>query len=135
MNLSTQPMRYLASSTVHVLEHFQAASLRLMLPISSVLMAEPVRTLHFNFPPLMITFWCFMFSGQLCGDCEHDYGITFDLRYCRQNCGATGIVLLIAICVVTLLVSLAVLYFDFPLPNELKGVIFFAQVMYYSHEN
>ena len=29
---------------------------------------------------------------------------------------------------VTLVLSLLVLYFDFPLPNELKGVIFFAQV-------
>ena len=32
------------------------------------------------------------------------------------------------ICIVTPLLSLAVLYFDFPIPTELKAVIFYAQV-------
>lgn len=54
---------------------------------------------------------------------------TFDLRYCRNDCRGVGVVLFVAICVITLLASLAVLYYDFPLPNELKGVIFFAQVI------
>ena len=70
-----------------------------------------------------------VFTGQLCGDCQPGYGVTFDLRYCRKDCGVIGIILFIGICVITLVVSLAVLYFDLPLPNELKSVIFFAQVM------
>ena len=71
---------------------------------------------------------CVNCTGKLCGDCLPGYGSTFDLRYCSNKCGATGIVLFLVICIVTLIVSLAVLYYDFPLPNELKGVIFFAQV-------
>ena len=67
--------------------------------------------------------------GTLCGDCLEGFGATFDLRYCRDDCGAGGIILFIAICLVTLVGSLAVLYFDTPIPNELKGVIFFAQVV------
>ena len=34
----------------------------------------------------------------------------------------------IFICIITMIGSLLVLYFDFPIPNELKGVIFFTQV-------
>ena len=36
--------------------------------------------------------------GTLCGDCEEGYGVTFDLRSCRTNCGAGGIVLFVVIC-------------------------------------
>lgn len=66
--------------------------------------------------------------GTLCGDCQPGYGVTFDLRSCQRNCGPYGILLFLVICLITPLLSLAVLYFDFPLPNELKGVIFYAQV-------
>ena len=76
----------------------------------------------------MPQFICVNYTGKLCGDCLPGYGSTFDLRYCRSDCGAGGIVLFLVICIVTLILSLAVLYYDFPLPNELKGVIFFAQV-------
>ena len=67
--------------------------------------------------------------GTLCGDCKEEYGVTFDLRRCSNKDCSYGPALFVAICVITLVVSLAVLYFDFPLPNELKGVIFFAQVI------
>ncbi len=54
--------------------------------------------------------------------------MTFDLRYCLTGCGAGGKILFVVICLITPLLSLAVLYFDFPIPDELKGVIFYAQV-------
>lgn len=75
---------------------------------------------------------CFTNSGKLCGDCLPGYGTSFDLRFCLSNCDYVGIVLFVAICIITLLLSLAILYYDFPLPNELKGVIFFAQVVHLS---
>lgn len=87
---------------------------------------------QFNFPTKLSTFFLLCFitssSGKLCGDCLPGYGTSFDLRYCLRNCNYFGIFLFVGICIVTLLLSLAVLYYDFPLPNELKGVIFFAQV-------
>ena len=82
--------------------------------------------------------------------------MTFDLRFCRR-CGAGGIVLFVFICkltlqicsqysettdnvdteclstyaagLVTVFLALLILFFDFPLPDELKGFIFFAQVI------
>lgn len=36
--------------------------------------------------------------GTLCGQCIQDYGPTFDLQFCDNNCGAAGIVLYIAVC-------------------------------------
>ena len=65
---------------------------------------------------------------MLCGDCQPGYGVTFDLRFCDSNCGPWGKMLFVVICLITPLLSLALLYFDFPIPNELKGVIFYAQV-------
>ena len=65
--------------------------------------------------------------GTLCGDCREGYGVSFDLRFCQNKCDA-GILLFVVICIVTPLLSLAVLYFDFPIPTELKAVIFYAQV-------
>ena len=35
--------------------------------------------------------------GTLCGECQEDYGVTFDLRFCRR-CGAGGPVLFAFIC-------------------------------------
>lgn len=125
--------------------------------------------------------------GTLCGECQDGYGVTFDLRFCQDDCGAGGIAFFVVICefhltspsshptlllcytpsppthpllcltcftltltsshtfpyplstciitlsppstgVLTIILSLLILYFDFPLPDELKGVIFFAQV-------
>jgi len=53
--------------------------------------------------------------------------VTFDLRSCEE-CNANGSVLFAFLIILVPIVSLAILYFDFPLPNELKGVIFYAQV-------
>lgn len=35
--------------------------------------------------------------GTLCGECQEDYGVTFDLRFCR-HCDAGGPVLFASIC-------------------------------------
>jgi predicted outer membrane repeat protein len=66
--------------------------------------------------------------GTLCGDCKEGYGVTFDLRFCRR-CGSGGIVLFVFICVVTVVIALVVLFCDLPLPDEMKGFVFFAQVI------
>ncbi len=45
--------------------------------------------------------WCQLWAlsvGPLCGDCDQGYGVTFDLRFCKKDCGAGGIVLFIVIC-------------------------------------
>ncbi|CAI8022052.1 hypothetical protein GBAR_LOCUS12976 [Geodia barretti] len=67
-------------------------------------------------------------QGTLCGDCKEGYGVTFDLRFCRR-CGAGGIVLFVFICIMTVIVSLLILFYNLPLPDELKGFVFFAQVI------
>ena len=125
---------YPGSSTALAWELSPDACSSLMLLTSSVRMVEEVA------PPLqprplvihVIMYMYIVFTGQLCGDCQPGYGVTFDLRYCKQDCGVVGIIVFIGICVVTLIVSLIVLYFDLPLPNELKSVIFFAQVTSYT---
>ena len=66
--------------------------------------------------------------GKLCGECLDGYGPSFDLRFCSNECVPGGVLLFIFICIITMIGSLLVLYFDFPIPNELKGVIFFTQV-------
>ena len=36
--------------------------------------------------------------GTLCGKCQKGHGVTFDLRFCRNDCGAGGIVFFVVIC-------------------------------------
>ena len=130
---STLPIQYLASSTARGLGPCQAVSSDSMLRTDSVQVAEEVSSYPFCVLVCNITIdYCVDISGKLCGDCLPGYGTTFDLRYCFKNCRFVGIVLLVGICLTTFILSLAVLYYDFPLPNELKGVIFFAQVIPYS---
>lgn len=80
--------------------------------------------MYLRIPVIMIP----LFPGKLCGECLEGYGPSFDLRFCSKGCVPGGVILFIFICIITMIGSLFILYFDFPIPNELKGVIFFTQV-------
>lgn len=71
-------------------------------------------------------------TDTLCGNCIKGHGVTFDLRSCKDCSdrigGWGGVLLFVVICISVIVISVIILYFDFPVPNELKGVIFFAQV-------
>lgn len=94
---------------------------------------------------------CFIL-GLLCSNCTEDYSVSLDLQKCLENryCGSWGVAVFVVVCkssnkrsghvivintcinfvlgVLTVILSLLVLFFDIKIPNSLKGVIFFAQV-------
>ncbi|XP_065897690.1 uncharacterized protein [Dysidea avara] len=69
-------------------------------------------------------------KGDLCSQCKDNYGVTLDLRKCGvDSCGAVGITIFSLTCLFFIVFSSLALFFDFTLPNELRGFIFFAQVI------
>jgi hypothetical protein len=67
-------------------------------------------------------------KGRLCGTCQEGYGVTLDLQSCNDKCDA-GLPLFLILCVGVVAVSLLIMLFDIELPNELKGFLFYAQVI------
>ncbi|XP_065897695.1 uncharacterized protein [Dysidea avara] len=69
-------------------------------------------------------------EGDLCSRCKQGYGVTLDLRYCDDNlCGVAGVIIFSLACLFFILFSSLALFFNFTLPNELRGFLFFAQVI------
>eukprot|EP00731_Ephydatia_muelleri_P012526 Em0006g1420a len=71
-------------------------------------------------------------KGIFCSQCKDGYGVTMDLLSCENNCGisAPGLyIYVILYCILIPILTLVILYFDVKVPNELKGFIFYAQII------
>jgi predicted outer membrane repeat protein len=71
-------------------------------------------------------------EGLLCGECRSNegYGITMDFKYCSTyGCTGGGIALFFIVCGLVVIFCCFILYFNIPVPNELRGFFLFAQVI------
>lgn len=68
-------------------------------------------------------------EGPLCGTCIKNHGVTLDLQNCTGTTCVAGLLLFIGLCILVVVVSLLILFFNVELPNELKGFLFYAQVI------
>jgi predicted outer membrane repeat protein len=69
-------------------------------------------------------------SGIMCGKCNEGYSITLDLQSCHENEGCwQGLLVFLILCVAVVVASFLIMFFNVQVPNELKGFLFYAQVI------
>ncbi|KAL5515915.1 hypothetical protein EMCRGX_G001160 [Ephydatia muelleri] len=69
-------------------------------------------------------------NGSLCKTCASGYAITMDLQHCLEvEFCAAGDTILVLLCIFVVFISFFILLFNVELPNEMKGFVFYVQVI------
>ena len=69
-------------------------------------------------------------TGDLCGTCSKGYAVTMDAQHCqKENLCPVGGVILAILCILVVVICALILLFNVELPNEMKGFVFYAQVI------
>ncbi|XP_019851702.1 PREDICTED: uncharacterized protein LOC109581757 [Amphimedon queenslandica] len=68
--------------------------------------------------------------GDLCGQCKEGRGVSLDLQICSEVSCSVGLTLFLLLsCLAVLIFCCAILYINVTIPNELRGFLFYAQVI------